>query len=253
MPLSINIHDILARYHDGVCGRHFALDITSRKILQAGFVWPSLHQDVHHWSKTCHECQKAGDRRLTYEPQTPILSYGPFEKWGIDAIGPVPRASSGKRFIIMGVDYMTRWVEAIATSSVTAKEVARFVYENICCRFGVPLEILADRGPGFRGDLMGELMEKLGIVRRHSTPYYPQCNGLVEKVNGIIVKMITKQVHNKPKDWDRHLQAALWSYQTSFRTSLGYTPFHLVFGKEALLPIEVQLSSLRVLASGESS
>ena len=73
------------------------------------------------------------------------------------------------------------------------------------CRFGVPLEILSDRGLGFRGDLMGELMEKLGIARRHSTPYYPQCNGLVEKVNGIIVKMITKQVHNKPKDWDRHL------------------------------------------------
>ena len=147
---------------------------------------------MHHWCKTCHECQKASDKRLTYEPQTPILSYGSFEKWGIDAIGPVPRANSGKRFIIMGVDYMTRWEEAIATSSVTAKEVARFVYENICCRFGVPLEILSDRGPGFRGDLMGELMEKLGIACRHSTPYYLQCNGLVEKVNGIIVKMITK-------------------------------------------------------------
>ena len=95
-------------------------------------------------------------------------------------------------------------------------------------------------------------MEKLGIVHRHSTPYYPQFNGLVEKVNGMIVKMITKQVHNKPKDWDQHLQAALWAYRTSFRTSLGYTPFHLVFGKEALLPIEAQLSSLRVLGSGES-
>ena len=146
---------------------------------------------------------------------------------------------------------MTRWAEAIATTSVTAKEVAKFVYENICCCFGVPLEILLDKGPGFRGDLVGELMEKLGIARRHSTPYYPQCNGLVEKVNGIIVKMITKQVHNKPKDWDRHLQAALWSYRTSFRTSLGYTPFHLDFGKEALFPIEVWLSSLRILANSE--
>ena len=115
------------------------------------------------------------------------------------------------------------------------------------------LEILSDRGPNFRGDLVGELMEKLGIARRHSTPYYPQCNGLVKKVNGMIVRMITKQVHNKPKNWDRQLQFALWAYRTSFKTSLGYTPFHLVFGKEALLPIEVQLSSLRVLASGESS
>ena len=87
---------------------------------------------------------------------------------------------------------MTRWEKAIATTNVTAKEVAKFVYENICCHFGVPLEILSDRGPHFRGDLVGELMENLGIARRHSTPYYPQCNGLVEKVNGMIVKMITK-------------------------------------------------------------
>ena len=82
-------------------------------------------------------------------------------------------------------------------------------------------------------------MKKLGIGRRHSISYYPQCNGLVEKVNGMIVKMITKQVHKKPKDWDRHLQAALWACQISFKTSLGYTPYHLVFGKEAVLLIEV--------------
>ena len=173
-------------------GKHFSLDITKRKILQDGFVWPKLHQDVHHYCMTCHECQGASDRRLTYNPQTPILLYRPFEKWGIDAIGPVPQSTSRKRFIIMGVDYMTTWAEAIATTSVTAKEVARFVYENICCRFGVPLEILSDRRPGFRGDLVGELMRKLGISNCHSTPYYPQCNGLVEKVNGMIVKMVIK-------------------------------------------------------------
>ncbi|MCO5594984.1 hypothetical protein L7F22_049019 [Adiantum nelumboides] len=82
----------------------------------------------------------------------------------------------------MGVDYMTRWTEATTTSRITAVEVAKFIFEHICCRFGVPLEILSDRGPGFRGDLVGELMKKLKIKRRHSTPYYPQCNGLVEKL-----------------------------------------------------------------------
>ncbi|MCO5574981.1 hypothetical protein L7F22_028778 [Adiantum nelumboides] len=149
----------------------------------------------------------------------------------------------------MGVDYMTRWAEATTSARITAKEVAKFVYESICCKFGVPLEILSDKGPGFRGDLVGELMKKLGIKRRHSTPYYPQCNGLVEKVNGMICKIITKQVVSKPKDWDNHLSAALWAYTTSFRTSLGYTPYHLVFGKEAILPIEVQLASLKILAT----
>ncbi|MCO5611156.1 hypothetical protein L7F22_065406 [Adiantum nelumboides] len=104
--------------------------------------------------------------------------------WGIDAIGPLTRSNSGKLYIIMGVDYMTRWAGATTSARITAKEVAKFVYESIYCKFGVPLEILSDRGPGFRGDLVGELMKKLGIERTHSTPYYPQCNGLVEKVNG---------------------------------------------------------------------
>ncbi|MCO5572142.1 hypothetical protein L7F22_025893 [Adiantum nelumboides] len=94
------------------------------------------------------------------------------------------------------------------------------------------------------------LRKQLGISRRHSSPYYPQCNGLVEKVNGMICRIITKQANNRPKDWDRHLNAALWAYRTSFKTTLGYTPYQLVFGKKVILPIEVQLASLRVLASG---
>ena len=92
---------------------------------------------------------------------------------------------------------MTRWAEAAPTSRITAKDVAKFVFENICCSFGTPLEIISDRGPGFRSDLVKELMSKLGIKQRHSSPYYPQCNGLVEKINGMICKIITKHVGKK--------------------------------------------------------
>ena len=84
-----------------------------------------------------------------YEEQSPITAFGPFEKWGIDAIGPLPRTQAGKEYIIMGVDYMTRWAEALPTKRITAKEVGKFIFECICCRFGTPLEILSDRGPGF--------------------------------------------------------------------------------------------------------
>ncbi|MCO5577618.1 hypothetical protein L7F22_031449 [Adiantum nelumboides] len=124
VPHSEDIKQVLTSCHEGVCGGHFAHDITSRKILQAGYVWPSLHCDVQHWYKTCKQCQLASDRHLTYEPQTPILSYGPFEKWGIDAIGPLPRSTSGKLYIIMGVDYMTRWAKATTSARITAKDVA---------------------------------------------------------------------------------------------------------------------------------
>ncbi|MCO5598280.1 hypothetical protein L7F22_052372 [Adiantum nelumboides] len=94
---------------------------------------------------------------------------------------------------------------------------------NALCwnKFGTPLEIISDRGPGFRGDLVGELMKKMGIKRRHSSPYYPQCNGSVEKVNGMICKIITKHVGDKAQKRDLHLNAALWAYRTSFKASLG--------------------------------
>ena len=83
----------------------------------------------------------------------------------------------------------------MTTKRITAKDVSQFIFECICSRFGTPLEILSHRGPGFRADLVGELMKKLKIERRHATPYYPQCNGLVEKVNGIVCKILTKDYH----------------------------------------------------------
>ncbi|MCO5608247.1 hypothetical protein L7F22_062453 [Adiantum nelumboides] len=191
VPLVKEIEKILMSCHDGVCGGHFAQEITSRKILQAGFVWPSLHRDVQHWCKACKACQQAGDRKLSYGPRFPIFAYGPFEKWGIDAIGPLPRTSMGKQYIITATDYMTRWAEAASVARITAADVSKFVLDYVCSRFGTPLEILSYRGPGFRADLLDALLENLSIKHVHSTPYYPQCNGLVEKKNGVLCKIIT--------------------------------------------------------------
>ncbi|MCO5570992.1 hypothetical protein L7F22_024723 [Adiantum nelumboides] len=253
VPLVKEIEKILMSCHDGVCGGHFAQEITSRKILQAGFVWPSLYRDVQHWCNACKACQQAGDRKLSYGPRFPIFAYGPFEKWGIDAIGPLPRTSTGKQYILTATDYMTRWAEAASVARITAADVSKFVLDYICSRFGTPLEILSDRGPGFRADLLDALLENLSIKHVHSTPYYPQCNGLVEKTNGVLCKIITKHVRDRPQDWDKHLTVALWAYRTSFKVSTQFTPYHLVYGQEALLPIEVELGSLRVLARETTS
>lgn len=227
VPYVKEIKRILESCHDGVCGGHFAQEITSTKILQAGFTWPSMHRDAHHWCKTCKACQEAGNRQLSYGPRVPVVSYGPFEKWGIDAIGPLPCTTSGKEYIIVAVDYMTRWAEAASTTRITTIEVGKFVFDYICSRFGTPLEILSDRGPGFRGDLLNDLLARLKVKHIHSAPFYPQCNGLVGKVNGMVCKIIAKQVADRPKDWDKHLTAALWVYRTSFKVSLQFTPFHL--------------------------
>ena len=90
-------------------------------------------------------------------------------------------------------------------------------------------------------------MRRLNVKHRFFSPYYPQCNSLVEKVNEVLVQIISKQVKDKPKDRDKHLSTALWAYRTSFKVSTQFTPFHLVYGQEALLPIEVEVPSLKLL------
>ncbi|MCO5554026.1 hypothetical protein L7F22_007552 [Adiantum nelumboides] len=246
IPTVEEIPSILEGLHEEACGGHFAQELTAKKILLSGYVWPSLHIDVQHWCKSCHNCQVNGNKHLLHGPRQLVLANGPFEKWGIDAMGPLPRTKNGKLYILVAIDYMTKWVEAQSVTRVNEKTVSRFVYTHICCRFGTPLEIVFDNGPGFRKGLLTEVCEELHILHRHSTPYYPQSNGLVEKANGIIVGIIRKMVKNKTKLWDDFLDGALWAYRTTYKEATEFTPFHLVYGQEALQPIELNIPTMRL-------
>ncbi|MCO5553222.1 hypothetical protein L7F22_006743 [Adiantum nelumboides] len=242
IPTVEEIPSILEDLHEEACGGHFAQELAAKKILLSGYVWPSLHIDVQHWCKSCHNCQVNGNKHLLHGPRQLVLANGPFEKWGIDAMGPLPRTKNGKLYILVAIDYMTRWVEDQSVTRVNEKTVSRFVYTHICCRFGTPLEIVSDNGPEFRKGLLTEVCEELHILHRHSTPYYPQSNGLVEKANGIIRKM----VKNKTKLWDDFLDGALWAYRTTYKEATEFTPFHLVYGQEALQPIELNIPTMRL-------
>ena len=177
MPWKEELYKVLQENHEGACGGHFASKITLHKILQEGYVWPSLQKDVHHWCRSCKRCQTLGKRILKPELCKTILAYDVFEKWKIDAVGHLPITGRGKSYILTVVDYHSRWAEARAVKQIiTIKDVAKFVYEDICCKFGVPLELLSDQGLGFRADLMKFLCEMMKIRRKFTTPYYPQCN-----------------------------------------------------------------------------
>ncbi|MCO5551674.1 hypothetical protein L7F22_005178 [Adiantum nelumboides] len=220
IPTVEEIPSILEGLHEEACGGHFAQQLTAKKILLSGYVRPSLHIDVQHWCKSCHNCQVNENKHLLHGPRQLVLANGPFEKWGIDAMGPLPRTKNGKFYILVAIDYMTR--------------------------FGTPLEIVFDNGPGFRKGLLTEVSEELHILHRHSTPYYPQSNGLVEKANGIIAGIIRKMVKNKTKLWDDFLDGALWAYRTTYKEATEFTPFHLVYGQEALQPIELNIPTMRL-------
>lgn len=181
-------------------------------------------------------------------PLNPFLPLAPFEKWGLDFVGPISPATKATqcRYILAATDYATKWVEARAFTNNTQKVVAQFLYENIICRFGCPIELISDRGKHFLNDTIEVLTRDYMIVHKKSSPYYPRGNGQAEATNKTICKILTKVCEKHRTDWDKKLNIALWSYRTAYKVTTQHTPFNLVYGLEAVVPLEYQVPSLRV-------
>ncbi|RVW91379.1 Retrovirus-related Pol polyprotein from transposon 17.6 [Vitis vinifera] len=165
--------------------------------------------------------------------------------WGIDIIGKIsPKSSSGHEYILVAIDYFTKWVEAASYARLTAARVAKFIRSHIICRYEVPHELISDRGVHFKGEV-DTLIQEYGIQHHRPSAYRPQTNGAVEDANKNIKRILRKMVETS-RDWSEKLPFALWAYRTSFRTSIGATPYSLVYGMEAVLPVEIKMRSLRV-------
>ncbi|KAL0284827.1 UNVERIFIED_CONTAM: Transposon Ty3-I Gag-Pol polyprotein [Sesamum angustifolium] len=145
-------------------------------------------------------------------PLSPILVCEVFDVWGIDFMGPFP-SSFGKSYIILGVDYVSKWVEAKATRTDDAKTVVDFVKANIFSRFGMPRAIISDRGTHFCNKVVDALLKKYNVTHRVSTAYHPQTNGQAEISNREIKSILEKTVNPNRKDWSTRLDDALWAYR----------------------------------------
>ena len=231
---------IIAEAHEGIAGGHFSARITLHKILTALYWWPTMKRDVHLYCTQCDICQRVGPKISTnLQPLHPTMPTEVFQKWGLDFIGPVnpPAKGTKNRYIITATDYTTKWVEARALKDNTAKSTAKFLFEEIITKFGCPLEFVSDQGSHFINDTIKVLTQEFMILHRKSTTYYPQANGQAESTNKVIKVALTKMVNANRTDWDTKLHAALWAYRTAYKVTTKHTPFSLVFGTEALLPM----------------
>nr|XP_033513624.1 uncharacterized protein K02A2.6-like [Nicotiana tomentosiformis] len=164
-----------------------------------------------------------------------------------DVIGPIePALSNIHHFILVAIDYITKWVEQSIYKVVTTKVVADFVWNNIICRFGIPEFIITDNATNLNCDLMRDICEKFRIVHHNSITYGPQINGAVEVANKNI-KMILRKIVDNHRQWHKKLPFALLGYLTTMRNSTGATPYMLVYDTEAVIPAEVEIPSLRVI------
>ncbi|KAJ9557778.1 hypothetical protein OSB04_012392 [Centaurea solstitialis] len=219
--------DILDNYQKGPTGGHFGANLTAKKVLESKFYWPTVFKDAHTLIKSCDACQRAGNITKKDEmPQQSISVSEVFDVWGIDFMGPFPD-SKGNKYILVAVDYVSKWAEATT--------------------YGCPKAIISDRGTHFANYLLEKTLKRYGVHHRFSTAYHPQANGQAENTNRALKRILEKTVDNNPKIWSQKLEDALWAYRTTYKTPIGSTPYRTLYGKVCHLPFEFEYKALWVL------
>ena len=231
---------IMVEFHSGLCGEHYSWKTTAHKILRAGYYWPTLFADVHRGVRAYIPCQRfSGKQQLKSLLLRPVVVSGPFQQWSLNFIGEIHPASSGQhRWILMATNLFTKWIEAIPTRSTSYKVIIGFL-EDLITRFGCPSKIVTDNVAAFGSEPLAKFCEQFGIKLIHSTPYYPQGNGLAESSKKSLIRIIKSLLEDNKRAWNSKLKFALWADRVTTKRSIGISPFQLVYGAEAVFPSQL--------------
>ncbi|GJX42207.1 reverse transcriptase domain-containing protein [Tanacetum coccineum] len=198
-----------------------------------------IYRDAHDIVKSCDSCQCQGKISQKDEmPQNAIHVCEIFDVWAIDFMGPLP-SSRGNKYILVAVDYLSKWVEAKPLPTNDARVVVKNL-KSLFARFGTPRAIISDRGTHICNDQFSKVMLKYGVTHRLSTAYHPQTSGQVEVSNRGLNRILERTVGENRASWSDKLDDALWAFHTTFKTPIGCTPYKLVYGKASHLPIELE-------------
>ena len=241
--------EALKEVHEGICGQHLGGRALAHKITRLGFYWPELLKDAKDYVKKCDRCQRhAPIVRQPPEMLTSVNSPIPFAMWGMDILGPFPMATGQRKFLIVAIDYFTKWIEAKPLAKITTKQVAQFFWENIICRYGIPRVLVTDNGTQFNNKEFKDYCEDNDINLRFTSVAHPQANGQAEVANRIILDGLKKRIERSANTWVDELLPILWAYRTTHKVTTNATPFFLAYGAEAVVPVEISHVSPRIKA-----
>jgi transposase InsO family protein len=242
--------ELLRDIHAGMCGHHAAPRTLVGNAFRQGFYWPTVVADASEIVRACEGCQfSARKTNLPAHVLQTIPITWPFAVWGLDIVGPVRKALGGYTHLLVAIDKFSKWVEVCPITNLRAEQAVTFFTDNIY-RFGVPNSIITDNGSQFTGRKFLEFCDKFHINVDWAAVSHPQTNGEVEHANGMILQGLKPRIFDRlnksGRKWLQELPAVVWSLRTTPSRATGFTLFFLVYGAEAVLPIDLEYRSPRV-------
>ena len=239
VPPTQDRQKLFAEVHEGPFSGHLR-EAKVHSQLSCHYWWPGMRTDIANMCRSCLVCATRSVGKPVNPPLTPIPVDGPFDRLGVDVV-QLPRTKQGNRYVVVFVDYLTKWPEVYATADQTAPTIAKLLVENVISRHGVPRQLLSERGPSFLSKLLLEICSVMGVKKVNTSAYHPQTNGLVERFNRTLIDMLSKTVQ-LGVEWDERLPYVLFAYRASVQASTGESPFFLLYGRDPQLPTELVMS-----------
>jgi hypothetical protein len=239
--------------HARLCGAHIGSRPLLGKVFRQGFYWPKAASDAVDLVQKCENCQKcARDQKQPSSLTQLIQPTWPLQRWGLDLLGPLPPAQGNLKYVVVAVEYFSKWIKAKPLATITSATVQKFFWQNIVCHFGVPKAITLDNETQFDAETFKAFCDQIGTKIHFASVRHPKSNGLVERANGNIITGIMKSIFNQPRGkWPDELIKVVWNHNTAISRSTCFTPFKLLFGDEAITPEETRTGSIRTIASME--
>ena len=232
---------IIELCYDHPASGHFAIDRTLSHFKEC-FYWPNALKDVTSWVRGCVKCNAFNTPPGGYvrAPLNPINSSERFETICYDIAGPfMPVTPRGNRYALILVDHFTKWTEAIALPDIQALTIARAIYDQWCCRYGLMKFLHSDGASNVDGHVVRELCKLLGIGKTKSSRLHPQGDGISESMVKVLKSCIQKQVDLHGLNWDLYLHSAMYAARTSVNSSKGFAPSQMVLGSHIKLPVDL--------------
>ena len=200
----------MRKVHERICGNHLGARSLVHKLIRARYYWPTMLKDAQAYVKACDKCQRFSNFiRQPSEELITMMAPWPFVQWGLDIMGLFPTALRQLKFLVVDIDYFTKWVEAEPLATITEKNVCTFVWKNIICRYGIPRVLVFDNGKQFDNSAFRDFCSELGIKNHYSSSAHPQANGQVEVTNRTLLKIIKTRLEGAKGIWLDELPSVL--------------------------------------------